>query len=171
MARFTIMEFAKALGLGTTRDKVTHAGVILKTLSKKGLAPVVGKTKPHTGRPAHVYDVDNDVIGSLGLKSPKNRVFRAVPEECACELTTWKVLEMTNLIRAEKNLPEMNYDDFAWRLRKLAGEHKGRNNPYLAHSKIGCMRIFSKRSAFLISRKISAMNCRQKFVWRLCEVA
>lgn len=162
MARFTIKQFAKSLRLGTTRDRITHAGIILKTLSERGKAPVVGKIKGKTGRPALVYDLDDNIADSLGIKAAARRA------KFTEGLDVWEVLALVNKTRESKGLEYMFYDDFVIKLRNLRDGHKGGNNPYEAMSlggARGCTRIFSKRSAFLICRKISAMKARRS-VWK-----
>jgi len=154
MARFTIKAFAEAIGLGTSRDGVVHAGIVLKTMNNRGLAPVVGKIHPPTGRPALVYDLDQKVARAIGVKSSQKRP----PKPQKNEYDVWQVMRMMNEIRESMGLRHMNYDHFTRRLSSLRDNHKGSNNPYQAIRRKGCTRVFSPRSAFLISRKIAPMQ-------------
>lgn len=155
MARFTIKQFAKSLGLKDDREGITHASITLKTLHQRGLAPVVDKVKPHVGRPALVYDLDQNVAESLGIKAEARRT--KVTEG----LDVWEVLALVNKIRESKGLEYMFYDDFVTKLRGLRDGYEGKNNPYRAAAMKGSTRVFSKRSAFLIGRKIAAMKARR----------
>jgi len=154
MARFTIKAFAEAIGLGTSRDRIIHAGIVLKTMNEKGLAEVVGKVQGSNGRPALVYDLDQKVARAIGVKSSQKRLSRPNKNE----YDIWQVMRMMNEIRESMGLRHMNYDHFSKRLKSLRDNHRGPNNPYQEVRRKGCTRVFSSRSAFLISRKIAPMR-------------
>ncbi len=145
--KLTIRDFANALGLGTSRDKITHAGIILKTISEKGLAPIVGKIPGDNGRPPLVYDLDPKVAAVLGIKETDVRQLDYKASE---------VLKMTNRIRKSLGLKPLGWHVFRMKLQRLRKSHKGKNNPYKEKHTRGKARFFSPHSAFIISGELSS---------------
>lgn len=72
MARYTIREFAEAVGLGVDRENLTRSGIILKALCGLGAAKEVGTRKNGPGRPAAIFEVSDPIVIPLGqLRAPE----------------------------------------------------------------------------------------------------
>lgn len=155
MARFTINGFARALGVSGSRDGMTRAGLLLKTLSEMGKAPVVGKIVGSHGRPPLVYDLDTKVAASFGISEADAQQL---------EYTVSDILEMTNRIRKSVGLKRMSRGAFVVRLRRLRLSYKGKNNPFKPASRKAKSktRIFSPHSAFIISGELSTRESEMR---------
>ncbi len=161
MARFTVRDFSRALGLKDSRESFTNSGIFLKILRNRGLATVVGKIHHPNGRPSLVYDMEDSVASSIKVKGKRRKFVPINPEG----FDVWEVLELVNKARESNGSHYMPHFVFVYRLRQLQMSHKGKKNPYKEVGFNGSTRVFSKKSAFLIAKKMESIPYRATIDW------
>lgn len=97
MARYTIREFAKALGVEGKSPEV-KAWTILDVLCSLGIASVAGKQKKGTGRPLLLYEVPDQFVINLNTEDDE--------DEAQEEPVVQEVVEDREPVAVEQTLPQ-----------------------------------------------------------------
>jgi hypothetical protein len=121
MARFTVREFAKSVGLETTGADYVAAGIMLKVLCDKGIAKEVDRintSKSGKGRKSVVFDVPTEIRLSVQPVVATQTVVEPVADVVESEVSVVvaepvvEVVEETKAeVVAEVMTPQFFYGD------------------------------------------------------------
>lgn len=114
MAKYTVREFAKTLGLETSGTDYVAMGVVLKLLCDKGIAKEVERINTSArGRKSVVYEVPDTIVLDMTavatVEEPEEQVVATVEEQVVEE--TVAEPEVVLEIKSETVVEERGYYD------------------------------------------------------------